>query len=38
MFGFNNERLFPGKYTVRFSFGPKSVRLMILSECPLRIP
>ena len=26
VFGFNNDRLFPEKYTVKFSFCPKSAR------------
>ena len=26
VFGFNNDRLFPEKYTLKFSFCPKSAR------------
>ena len=26
VFGCNNDRLFPEKYTLKFSFGPKSAR------------
>ena len=31
VFGCNNDRLFPGNYTVKFSFSPKSAREYLAS-------
>ena len=37
VFGCNNDRLFPEKYTMKFSFCPKSTR-KYLASAPLGIP
>ena len=38
VFGCNNDRLFPEKYALKFSFCPKSPRRYIVSECPTGHP